>query len=414
MRLNRGTIILLVVGLIVIGAVLVINNQQANAPAAPTATPQPGAGPILADITAADITGLQVRNNDTGAYTALARAADGTWAVDATLRTDRAVDQAAAQDAINRAGSLASVDRFESGDLAQFGLDTPRFTVYIETANGAYYIHVGDQNPFNRTYLVVQTQDVTPFDPEVTPDPDAPTAEPEATAEAAAEATAEATPEATAEATPEVAPVAIETSAPEPTPQTLVTLSGTQLIYTIIAANINDLTTLVDTPPYVPPPTATPTATNTPNPYSEVEMTATAQAVFDQLQMTATAQALPEATVEVTEAMPMSTPAVEEPTAQPTEAAPAEVTEEPTSAPTATLTNTATATHTPVPPTATPTNTATATHTPVPPTATSTNTATATHTPVPPTATPTNTATATRTPVPPTATSTNTATATHT
>lgn len=388
MRLNRGTIILLVVGLIVIGAVLFVNNQQASVPATPTATTQPGAGPILADVTGADVTAVQVRNNDSGAYTALARAADGLWAIDATLRTDRDVDQTAAQNAITSAGVLASVDRFESDDLAQFGLDTPRFTIYVETADAAYYIHVGDQNPFNRTYLTVQTEDVAPFDPEVTPDPEATEEAPEVTV-----------PEPPGEATAEAEPAAIETSAPESTPEAIVTLSGTQLIYTIIAANIDDLTVLVDTPPYVPPPTATPTATSTPNPYSEVEMTATAQAVFDQLVMTATAQAAPEATAaaEATEEPAMSTPVVDEPTAEPTAEVTAEPTDEPTVEPTATATATPTASPEPTEePTAEPTATATATQTASPE-------PTATRTPRPsrtPSATATPTSTPTRTPRP--------------
>lgn len=319
MRLNRGTLILVAAALIVIVGVLVLNSQQAAAPGDPTpAATVAGAGPILNTVTAEAVTAVQVRDNVSGAYTALARNPAGEWVIAATNRTDRAVDQARALEAVSNAAELTSVDRFESADLASFGLDTPQFTLYVETADGAFYVHVGDQNAFNRTYLAVQSADVTPFALEVTAEPEA------ATTEAAPETTPDAA--ATVEVTPEVTV--------EP-----VTLAGTQTVYTIIAASIDTLTQLVATPPYVPAPTATPTGTNTPNPFSEVDMTATAQAVFDQLVQTATAAAQPPAvTAEVTPDAPAEvTPdATAEVTAEVTLDATAEVTPtlEPTARPT--------------------------------------------------------------------------------
>ena len=82
MRLNRGTITLVAIGLIVIVGVLLINNNQANTPdATPTATEQTG-GPLFPDLTADALAQVVVRDNSNGARTVLVRTSDGLWELD--------------------------------------------------------------------------------------------------------------------------------------------------------------------------------------------------------------------------------------------------------------------------------------------------------------------------------------------
>jgi len=130
-------------------------------------------------------------------------------------------------------------------------------------------------------------------------------------------------------------------------------------IYLAPASILDNVIRYASAPPYVVAPTSTPTMFPTANPYSEVQQTATAQALFEQAltaqAQTATAQATPEptsepaagpslptATVAVTEAETeeaTEAPTVEteeanqEPTIE-TEESTEEATEEPTDAPT--------------------------------------------------------------------------------
>lgn len=283
MRLNRNTILLALVGLIVIVAVLLINNTPASAP---DETPTPSgevSGPLFEGVDAAAITRLEVRDNWTRARTVLVKDEGGSWAIEATYSTDRATDQTLAAEKPGLVSALQSVDRFESADLASFGLANPAYTVALTGADGvSTLLHIGDRNPAgNRYYTVLET----------TSDP---LPEIDLTEEAASESTA------AVDATPE----------PIVTLEPVVTLEGAQTIYLVAQTSLTGLIDLINQPPYVPAPTATPTPTNTPNPFSEVEMTATAQAVFESLDATATAQAAVEAAAEVTaEATAEPTPA---------------------------------------------------------------------------------------------------------
>jgi protein-disulfide isomerase len=93
-------------------------------------------------------------------------------------------------------------------------------------------------------------------------------------------------------------------------------------VYAVQQTQVNQLTNLIATPPYVPPPTATATFTPSPNPYSEVEQTATA--VVEQTATTETlfAQLTAESTSEVTaEAEAATEEATQEAAAETTEEA---------------------------------------------------------------------------------------------
>jgi hypothetical protein len=282
MRLNRGTLILLLASLAVIAVVLVLSNNQASAPGAETTTPSAfstasAIGPLLPDLDQGGVARVEVTDNQTGASTVLGKIGDETWTIaSATFSTDRDVDQAAAAKAVTDLVGLQANDSFESDKLADFGLTEPAYVITLTNADGLQHIiYVGNKNPAgNRYYLLVATAEATPV----------PTTE--ATAEATSEATSEATPEPYESVTPGVT-------------------SGT--VYLVLQSSVAAITDLISKPPYVPAPTATPTPTATLNPLSEVEQaTQTAEffasvtAVFEQVQMTQTAEATLEATAEAT------------------------------------------------------------------------------------------------------------------
>ena len=222
MRLNRNTLMLLVAALAVIGVVLLLNSQSSTTPSG-TPTPSPaGAGPLFADLTGGALNGLQVQDNTTGAYIALARAEDGSWVLNATNSADRGANQTLATSAATTFASLNASSSFVSADLAQYGLDAPQYTVFARAGETTYRLYIGSANPQgNRNYVIVE-QEGAALVAEATEVVLPPTPEPEATAEA--EATAET--EATAEVTAEV------TEAPS------VTRSGEYTIYIVPSANL--------------------------------------------------------------------------------------------------------------------------------------------------------------------------------
>ncbi len=350
MRLNRGTLILLVAALAVIVLVIIVGGN----PTSSTETPTPGAtaatGPLFLDVTSENVIALEARNNETGEYVRLLKNqfdVTGTqaWEIDGTFsRTDVAPAQDTITTQISSLVGLQYTDSFTSDQLADFGLDQPAYTFIVTTRAGARYaLHVGGQNPAgNRYYVISQPLEATApageataeataeiiidATAEATADAAAQSIAPDATAEptaeiiidAAAEATADAAaqsiaPDVTAEATADVTAEPLPTLdlITEPRP----VLSGSQQILLVTLGSLNPLINLIATPPYGPTPTPTPTATNTPNPLSEVEMTATATTLFatQAAQMTAAA-ATPEvgafstAEVSVGEATAEATP----------------------------------------------------------------------------------------------------------
>lgn len=308
MRLNRGTLVLLVAALAVIVAVLVLNSNPATAPGANGATATPSAGgPLFSGVDSAQVAAYSVRDNNTGAFTQVVKAGDA-WSIAATNALDLGADPELASGNADNILELSAADSFETDALADFGLDTPDYTITLTLQDGTLYtLYIGGQNPQgNRYYATLETGTG-----------EVPVIEAEVTAEATAEATAEPEAEAMIEAE-ETAEVTAEAETTEAAPEP-VTLSGTRTVHTLPKSAVDALLGLLEMPPYLPTPTPTPTPTRTPNPYSEVEQTATAQALFDQLNATATAQAQAEQTPEATEAL-ISTP-------------PAEVTAEATEAP---------------------------------------------------------------------------------
>ncbi len=258
MRLNRGTIFLLVGSLIVILAVVLVNNQRTSAPdVTPTATQGAGAGPIfptIADVNnQSNIVRFEVISNTDNQKIVMTKDDAGVWKVEESASTSElATDQTKAVGTMSVLASLSSVDRFTTDKLADFGLDQPQYTMVLtDKDNKTYTLKVGNLSPANPRYYALVDEDTT-------------------------------------------------------------------TVYVVPKDLIDGLIKQITEPPYVPTPTPTATFTATANPYSEVDQTATAviqQTATAQAELTveATEETTPEATApaaeETTEATAEATPA---------------------------------------------------------------------------------------------------------
>ncbi len=250
MRMNRGTIILLAVLLVVIVAGLAINNRQASAPEA-TATPNGVTGSLLPITDASTITQYEVIDAPSGRFTNVTKDDGGAWHIDATAAlADRSPDQTLITTTAGQLVAVKYTNTFTndtSTPLSTFGLDNPSMTIQVTTKDGKLYtVYIGAKSPTSSSYYAV-----------VAAPGAASTAQPSAaaTAQATAEATAMSTPEATAEST---AAVTAEATA-NVMPNSAVALSGQQTIYLVPQSVIDTLKNWISSPPYAPLPTATPT-----------------------------------------------------------------------------------------------------------------------------------------------------------
>jgi len=238
MRLNRGTILLLLGSLVVIVAVLLLNNQRTSAPdVTPTATGAPGAGPIfpaIADVAnQGNIVRFEVTDNIANTKIVMTKDDANVWTVEESASTlDLATDQTKAVGTMSVLASLTATDSFTTENLADFGLDQPKYTMVLTDKDGnTYTLKIGNQSPANPRYYALVDEDTT-------------------------------------------------------------------TVYVVPKDLVDNLIRQITEPPFVATPTPTITPTASPNPYSEVEQTATAV-----VEQTATAQAvatLEAATVEAT------------------------------------------------------------------------------------------------------------------
>ncbi len=317
MQLNRSTIVLLVASLIVIIGVLVINSNQASAPAdeTPTASPQTG-GPVFSGVTADTLTRFEIRDNTTGARSVFTRTSDESWTLDDTISTTDTsgglLDQAAVLSDIEAFLALEASDSFDSSELSGFGLVNPAHSLLASSEDGiSYVLHIGGQNPSGNRYYAVLEQlaeaDVTDASATEEPLAVATTIVGDDDAEAGtsdniqgAELTDLPDAEATGdpEPTPEVtAPAAFEPTATlAPLAEPLVVLEGTQTIYTLPKTAVDALIAFLTAPPTLIP---------------------TAEATEEAPVLEATAEATPEADVtpdtEATEEAARTVEATEEP-----------------------------------------------------------------------------------------------------
>jgi hypothetical protein len=293
MRLNRGTIVLLVGSIAVIALVLILSNP-AIAPTTPTPTPSTQrVGTMFPDVTADTVIRFEVRNYQTGEHTVVTKDSQNFWTItDATNATTRLTDQANVTEKLGRLVAIKYVDRFSPEEVsnynaATYGLDKPDYEISMTSSTGTEYtIFVGKKNPGGTRYYALVN--VGPASTPLLPA--------ESTAEATGEATSEATAESTVapEGTPEVSAESTTEATAESTAAISAPVTSDQQVYLVAEFDITTLVALINTPPYEIP-TATPTVLATPNPFSEVDQTATAA-----VEQTATAMFTPEVTVEAT------------------------------------------------------------------------------------------------------------------
>lgn len=239
MRLNRGTILLLLASVVVIVAVLVTNSQRTSAPdVTPTATLSAGAGPIfptIADVNnQGNIVRFEVIDNTTNQKVVMTKDAANVWKIEESASpSDLATDQTKAVGTMSVLASLNAVDSFTTENLADFGLDQPKYTMTLtDTDNKTYTVKIGNQSPANPRYYALVDENTT-------------------------------------------------------------------TVYVLLKDLVDGLISQITAPPYVPTPTPSVTPTATANPFSEVEQTATAAAQLTAI-AEATVEATPEATAEST------------------------------------------------------------------------------------------------------------------
>ncbi len=350
MKLNWGTVALVVALIVIIVGGVLLNSQQQ---AASTPTPQPTEA-VVRLFDALDSTRgvrLLVRDNLTGDSTVLTRDPSFQWAVEtasgATVPTEnRTVDQLTVPSLISSFVSLSSTNSFApEAALESFGLSNPTHTVELQTDDGGVYVlHIGEKNVAGNRYFAVLES--TPGSgapaPTAAPTEVVPTLDPSVAQTPTTEPTAAPTVEPTETNTPR--PTDAPTETPVPTATAVVSLAEAAMIYLVPADAIDSLIALLGEPPYLPlPPTSTPLPP-TANPFSEVEQTATAEAemqsLIDMLTATADAAVILTATPEAT-----AEPAVSTAEATPAAASTAEATTAPaTATPRASVTPAATAT----------------------------------------------------------------------
>ncbi len=245
MRLNRGTLIILAVSLIVIVGALLITSNPSSQTAEASPTPA-GGGPFFPDMTADSVVGFTVGENASDAFMRLARDdAESDWTISGSVDAEtRELDLEAVAAAIDNVVALAAETQFEVENLAEFGLDEPAFTLEIDSGEAVDIVLVGNPNPGETRYYVQQRQ------------------------------------------------VALGNED---------TAEADNTVYLVMNSAVEALTNLVASPPFQPLPTATPSPTATLNPLSEVEQaTATADALATATSIFATLAAEAEATAETT------------------------------------------------------------------------------------------------------------------
>jgi hypothetical protein len=161
MRLNRGTIALIVLSVVAIVAIAIFRNQPPPV-AAPELTPEStSTGPIFASIDTSTVNRFEVRDNNTGQGTVLTRDAALVWAItESAIPGTTPVDQARVNTQLGIFTTLSATDRFTATNPADFGLDAPDYTITIARLDGsAHTVRVGNPNPgASRYYVQVDDQ----------------------------------------------------------------------------------------------------------------------------------------------------------------------------------------------------------------------------------------------------------------
>jgi hypothetical protein len=361
MRLNRGTIALLLGSVVIIAAVLIFTSSQVNAPTTePTAEATPETGPLFAGLDMTTLNQLEIAQPSTGARTVLVKTtfSEASAIEVEAVATEEPVSTAdATADATSDATSEVEPDGTEEAALTEEASATDEADIDIteeteETSEATEDVEATNEvtETEEATAEIEETVEVTTevvtgptftLDPLITPSatfaPDAPVwviSEATTLSDMAVDFTQAENAVAVFSALQSVTSFTdaelssfgldaprytltatdasgqtyrVDIGVKNPTqPRYYAIINGdTTTVYQIPADQVDSLTNLIANPPYLP--TATPTLlpTATANPFSEVEQTATAAVLSTQLASTQAVQTLsvplfttPEATPE--------------------------------------------------------------------------------------------------------------------
>lgn len=156
MRLNRGTLFLLIGSLVVIVAALLLLNSPARAPENGTVTSEAPSGPLFAETGVAQINALTIRDLSSELSLTLARAEDESWFLrDYELPPNTTVRSEDLLSAVSGIADITYSDRFQRDDLAPFGLDAPRYQIEIDGAEDGFTLRIGSKNPNGSRYYAL-------------------------------------------------------------------------------------------------------------------------------------------------------------------------------------------------------------------------------------------------------------------
>src|ERR1041384_2584973 len=167
MRLNRGTLILGAICIIVIAAVILLSNQPGGLTVntgTPTATAET-AGPLFPDISDTNnqskIVRFEIDNNTDKSKVVMTKDAASVWTVsEATNAQQLATDQTKAVGMMSNLASLTAVEKFTTDKISDYGLDKPTYTMTLtDSAGKTYSIKVGNKATTTPRYYVLKDDD---------------------------------------------------------------------------------------------------------------------------------------------------------------------------------------------------------------------------------------------------------------
>lgn len=157
MRLDRNTIILIVVSILVIGAGLILSNQPTSAP---TETQEAVERvPMFPELTAETVVSITVqdKSGEVESTTTLERSAQAIWSIAETnTALEGEIDQQQVSTALASIVGMEAINSFEAeDDLSPFGLDAPIYTITLRnTTDQEITLYVGNENPGGTSYYV--------------------------------------------------------------------------------------------------------------------------------------------------------------------------------------------------------------------------------------------------------------------
>ncbi len=196
--MDRRLTLILVVVLVVLAAAAWWFERPGRAPAA---TPTPATAPLWT-IESTSVQRIRLDDTQAQAVVELERAADGTWEIVQPSR--QPADTGAVELAISQLSNLSLItDLGTKITLENFGMDKPRYTITLTTAEATYTLEVGSPTVTGSGYYVRKQGDervvvvgtyalesvlawaqALPLPATATPPPTATLAEPTATLEA--------------------------------------------------------------------------------------------------------------------------------------------------------------------------------------------------------------------------------------